>query len=356
MTNLDVSCLCGKVKTSVHLSKASSDRLTICHRSQCRYNLGALCHAALPIKDRPDGLLLEQLSSFEPQPSCRRYFCPTCGSHIFENDNGWKVQSGVVDGIHNEQVFDTLERMVDHTYVHETIDGGLSACLTGSEPRVAEHILQTDASSSLTEAKHVSDSASTNIALEEDHARLQASCLCGGVEFYLTRPNTTSRLCSSPWPDLIIPYCSRSPENPEDVKWWIVEDHKWLAGTCACRSCRLGLGFPIQAWTFVSKSNLIKSDGSAFSYDLGLLQSFESSPGAIREFCRGCGATVFWHSAVRPGVVDVSVGLLRASEGVLARSWLQWWTERISFAEEAFERQLVTVLEPQLSKILDIAS
>lgn len=356
MTKLDISCLCGNVRISVKLSELLARPLTICHRSQCRYNLGALCHAALPIEDRPDSRLLEQLSTFKPQPNCVRYFCPTCGSHLFENDDGWRVQSGVIDGIHNEQVFDTSERMVDHTYVHETIDGGLSACLTGSEPRPAEPIPRVVDLSLRNEAKPVFDSANTNVAHREDHARLQASCLCGGVEFYLTRPNANSRLCSSPWPDLIVPYCFRSPENPEDVKWWIVEDQKWLAGTCACRSCRLGLGFPIQAWTFVSKSNLFKSDGSAFSYDLDMLQSFESSPGAVREFCRGCGATVFWHSTVRPGVVDVSVGLLRASEGVLARSWLQWWIERVSFAEEALEKQLVTMLKSNIHELVEGSS
>ena len=33
--------------------------------------------------------------------------------------------------------------------------------------------------------------------------------------------------------------------------------------------------------------------------------------------------------------MDVSVGLLNADEGATAETWLDWWTERVSFAEDA---------------------
>jgi hypothetical protein len=55
----------------------------------------------------------------------------------------------------------------------------------------------------------------------------------------------------------------------------------------------------------------------------------------MREFCSRCGATVFWHDKFRPELIDVSVGLLRAAEGSRAGSWLEWWTGRVSFLEEA---------------------
>lgn len=66
----------------------------------------------------------------------------------------------------------------------------------------------------------------------------------------------------------------------------------------------------------------------------GVLTSYSSSPGVVRDFCSGCGATVFWHDGIRPDLVDVSVGLLRAEEGARAESWLKWWTDRVSFEEE----------------------
>jgi hypothetical protein len=33
--------------------------------------------------------------------------------------------------------------------------------------------------------------------------------------------------------------------------------------------------------------------------------------------------------------MDVSVGLLDADEGARAETWLDWWTGRVSFAEDA---------------------
>ena len=33
--------------------------------------------------------------------------------------------------------------------------------------------------------------------------------------------------------------------------------------------------------------------------------------------------------------MDVSVGLLDAAEGARAATWLDWWTERVSFSEDA---------------------
>lgn len=348
MTEVQAACLCGKANAIVRLEQEIPVQSRLCHQSQCRYNLGALSHSSFSIVGRPEHPVLEQLTVFEPRSGFHRYFCKTCGTHIFEEDHGWRVQSGAVDRIHSEQVSHRLERIVGHSYVHETIDGGLSAVLTGPDAALSGNALHQVPSCPRIESVESSPEA-TNADIAEDQTRLWASCICGGVQFYVTRPSATSRLCSSPWPDLIVPYRESVPtENAENIKWWIREEGKWLAGTCACRSCRLGLGSPVQAWTFVSKTNLFKRDGSELSYDLDMLQSFESTPGSTREFCRRCGATVFWHNAKRPGVVDVSVGLLRASEGALAKTWLHWWTERVSFSEDAIDKQLIALLQSKL--------
>lgn len=68
-----------------------------------------------------------------------------------------------------------------------------------------------------------------------------------------------------------------------------------------------------------------------------VIKSYESSEGVIREFCHACGATVFWHDKWRPEVVDVGVGLLEAGmgEGPRAETWLEWWSGRVSFEEDA---------------------
>jgi hypothetical protein len=163
----------------------------------------------------------------------------------------------------------------------------------------------------------------------------------------------------------MIPYHTQDPQipNPGNEVWWLRDnDKKYLAGTCACRSCRLTSGFEIQTWAFVPRSNIYfhisqLHDGSTtektqyFPLDFlalpsGILQSYESSPGVVREFCGTCGATVFWHDKWRPDLVDVSVGLFDASEGSRAENWLEWWTERVSFAEDA---KMNSVVESQKS-------
>ncbi|KAK5957113.1 hypothetical protein OHC33_001482 [Knufia fluminis] len=270
---------------------------------------------------------------------------------MFEKSEGWKVQSGVVERIHSEQVSDALEEIFGNRHVHDTLDGGLSLCLTGGDPSESERRMQEIEASVSGNRPQPASAAPPTPSIKSAEDRLFASCVCRGVKFFITRPNEQSRQCSSPWPDLIVPYHAHSSGNPRDEKWWIREKGKWLAGTCACRSCRLGLGSPIQAWAFVSRSNIFNPDGSNLSYDTGTLQSFESSSGVRREFCRDCGATIFWHSEERPDVVDVSVGVLRASEGALARAWLDWWTERVSFAEKAFDRSFVSHFESRLPRL-----
>jgi hypothetical protein len=139
-------------------------------------------------------------------------------------------------------------------------------------------------------------------------------------------------------------------KNPSDVKWWLrgPNNTRYLAGTCACRSCRLASGFEIQTWAFIPRSNIFiyslspDPDGARKPQQLdfetvppGVLKSYESSPGVAREFCPRCGATVFWHNKERSELIDVSAGLLEATDGARAESWLEWWTGRVSFAEEA---------------------
>ena len=352
MTEVDISCLCGKFRSGVRLVDTIPTKSTICYQSQCRHNLGALCHSALPIEGRPEGVDL--LKVYVVDNSLSRYFCDTCGSHVVEKNEGWKVQSGAVERIHSEQVSSALEKISGHQGVHETLDGGLSLCLTGGVL-----LGLSDTKSRMQMIKPSIDDAGIRDAslspfpnsTKDDRQQLWAGCACGGVQFYVTRPNEYSWQCSSPWPDLIVPYHSHSSDNPEDEKWWIRDSGKWLAGTCACRSCRLALGSPIQAWAFVSRANIFNLDGSSLSYDTGTLQSFESSVGAKREFCGECGATIFWHNKERPGVVDVSVGVLRAAEGSLARDWLDWWTSRVSFSEHAFDKNLIQRLGASLDSL-----
>ena len=269
-----------------------------------------------------------------------RYFCDTCGAHLLVHSGSprqYRVASGAIE--HSGNVI----KVMGHEKVAETIDGGLYGILTDSA--VFKQRPKAGRDKSASEETSIGESDSSG---KRQH-KLKGRCHCGGVEFVITPPTSESSLPSSPWPDLLVPYHSSSPRNDEDVKWWVrCGGAKYLAGLCACQSCRLGAGFPIQSWAFVPKKNIEKADGKMLDFQMGSLKQFESSPGVYREFCDQCGATVFWHCEERPELIDVSVGLLRAEDGALAREWLDWHTGRVSFAEEAQDSDLVGALEASM--------
>ena len=375
-TVVGVTCLCGKSAQTLKLKSLLPVSSASCSCNSCRYSTGVLYYSDLPLEDRPDGV--NRLTKYDSSSKLSRYFCPGCGSPLFvevhgdsscaaHGDHVWSVSSGVIDRIDstNSGADTSLERIVQHEFVGDTKDGGLAVYFDTVDEVLLPYFLQGPDGEKLTGAMEETlarlqqdDLAGTGshelkaTGITEGQQELQAACHCRGVEFRISRPSAVSKECSSPWPDLIVPYHSSMPRNIEDVKWWLREnDTKYLAGTCACRSCRLGSGSPIQTWAFIPKVNILQLDGMPLDYGMGTLKQIESSPGCYREFCGRCGATVFWHCLERPDLVDVSVGLLRAREGSRAMTWLHWWTERISFKEDAFDKKLIHQLEIGLQKI-----
>lgn len=413
--HLNSSCHCGAVRQEIHTlssdSRTHNHRATedltqevyLCHCVACQKMSGGLWGSYFPCKEplSLEGLVgygFRQLEhgSLEGE---KRWFCGKCGCHIFrwtgrhreeglggeENEEGedregrWEVATGVLNSVEGIDVV----RFVGHTNVSQPGDGGAAVWLqelsdgqdtvyfggegpdyyTGKSSDKLdigrfEHYLrkQVDASDVVFPEKEADT--------EDGRDLLNACCLCQKVSFHITRPDASSRLPRSNMADLLIAYHTQDPriKNPENEKWWLRgakgAETKYLAGTCACRSCRLVSGFEIQPWAFVPRSNIyfhVKSeDGEKVEVPLdfenevfrGVLQSYESSDGVLREFCGTCGATVFWHDKWRPDVIDVSVGLLDAPEGTRAENWLDWWTERVSFEEDAVDhgRKLVTAL------------
>jgi hypothetical protein len=246
-----------------------------------------------------------------------------------------------------------LRCVAAHYGVGETRDGGLSVFMPGSADVSGSTTCLIECVDAVNNPSSPSEPHEHNVGQQKnenaDENFLQAQCHCGGTSFAVTRPNDQSKEPWSPWPDMIVPYHSGSPKNSEDVKWWLrANGTKYFAGTCACNSCRLGSGFPIQCWAFIPKANLLINQSDILTYETGTMKRYESSPGVYREFCGTCGATVFWHCDERPGVVDVSVGLLRSSTGARAENWLEWATGRVSFAEDALDKGLIDLLEKGL--------
>ncbi|KIV89470.1 hypothetical protein PV10_06867 [Exophiala mesophila] len=372
-SSVQVRCLCGENSDIVPLKSAPPIQNSWCSCSSCRYTTGVLTLSCLPLSRPPS--FLDALSRYDSSEHLTRYFCGDCGSHMcvhVKKHDAWGICSGVIDRFEQaEQVSRiSLENIVQHEFVGDTIDGGLAVSLAESHshapiplylqgpdgPRIhSNHTLPKDTqdpSQSEVRLDHLMEQEGPDGQKKEQGAELRAQCHCGGVSFSITRPNPTSSLCSSPWPDLLVPYHSASSENPEDVKWWLRNDgSKFLAGTCACRSCRLAAGSPVQTWAFIPKANIFQLSGQPLTYDFGTLKRVESSPNCFREFCHVCGASVFWHCRQRPDVVDVSVGILRAPEGSRAGYWLDWCTDRVSFREHALDMQLIDQLEKGLKRI-----
>ena len=262
-------------------------------------------------------------------------------------DTGWEVATGTIKGKVGDDGADVCGTWAEHLRIFDTKDGGLSRWLLeieGVEPE-CDYSLPPPSSLVQPPAAEPRKGAPSDDSDEEEVQKetLLASCDCGTVKFQITRPDEESLLPSAAFPDLMIPYCDDKQhiaKNDGDAKWWVV-DNKYRAGTCACRSCRLSSGFEIQTWAFIPRANILLTldDETTEPLDFdtiphGVLHGYSSSEGVTRNFCGTCGATVFWHRDDRPELIDVSVGLLRATEGARAPSWLCWWKKRVSFAEE----------------------
>ncbi|KFY21675.1 hypothetical protein V493_07208 [Pseudogymnoascus sp. VKM F-4281 (FW-2241)] len=318
-------------------------------------------------------LAVSYFSSFQPEPYtlaktvCFRqgdldgqnnptlYFCPVCGCHLFKTEwemvneelrPTWAVATGVA-----EKLLVPLDifRLSRHINVGQTGDGGLSIWMRARDDDTiipTDMPLQSKTNHSVVNYAPLSPTPLTaNLSSSQitNGDILDASCSCGTIKFHVTRPTYRSTLPKSQFPDLMIPYHTTSDEipNPSDKKWWI-RGNLYLAGTCACTSCRRCSGFDIQSWAFIPRANIfMHHSDKVLDLDFsnlpeGLLRSYNSSPGVAREFCPGCGATVFWHNTDRPELIDVSVGLFNA-KGARAEDWLEWWKKRVSFAEDRCE-------------------
>ncbi|PYH43411.1 GFA family protein [Aspergillus saccharolyticus JOP 1030-1] len=346
MTQRAISCLCGHVAQEVSLGQFTDEpTLDLCHCTACRTTTGMLCSIYCPLQGRPHKL--DSLREYQQPKDIIRFFCKICGAHAFVFSIPLD-QYFVAAGLLVDEPSPSRTQSVRHWQASETHDGGLTSFLPGD--------------SAITRSKcwlraYPYDNGNysevkTNIRrLPHDSIELRCRCHCAGIEFYITRPDASSTQATSPWPDLLVPYHVHSSENATDVKWWLRNANtKYLAGTCACPSCRLASGCPIQPWAFIPKANLLDSYRAPLTVGAGTMQRFESSPGVYREFCNRCGASIFWHSDERPLLVDVSVGLLQASEGSLARQWLEWTTSRVSFAEMALDKNLIRRLQMGLQE------
>ena len=284
-----------------------------------------------------------------------RYFCPTCSCHVLvfvARNQCWYLATGPWDRTEG------LINWLGSKWVEDTLDGGISIWLNdivrpdGKKKPLQRWLLYDWEGGALVPDHTPLDALPEGKKVEPNLDKLEAQCHCGGVQFYITRPNEESKKVKSPFPDLMVPYHSHASENPENETWWLRDNNrKYLAGLCTCKSCRTTSGFEIQPWAFVPKCNIFWKDGFPMDFGKGTLRRYESSKDIWREFCSVCGSICFWHCKEnRPDLIDVSVGLLDPKEGARVENWLEWWTERVSFREMAVSTSLVNSLEEGLKK------
>lgn len=343
-SKVQMSCLCGATQQLLPLEKSSLPSVAfLCHCHLCLSTSGVFCTSYLVLPSPPSSL--DNLNEYPASKKVSRLSCKTCGGHVFAHIkplNKFLVASGVLQ--HDGDVV----KIVRHTCVGDKKDGCLSNWLPEAGGRLLPRWAE-EANSSQELPPDWEGELVDPAVIPESSKKLHARCHCGGVQYYITPPNEGPRNLSSPWPDLLVPYHSGSSNNPGDVKWWLRDDdEKYLAGLCACKSCRLAAGSPIQSWAFVPKQNIFQSDDSPLSFNMGTLKAYQSSEGTYREFCGTCGATVFWHCEERPYLIDVSVGLLGALSGARAEDWLVWAMKGVSFAEKAQDMELVQSVEKGL--------
>ena len=338
-TEVKASCLCGQLSVS---AKVPDDELPIdmwlCHCNTCRHVSGHLAITCLNIH-RPVTITGESTAYMIPNgPGLfSRNFCPTCGSSVFEDGKKSSRNTSIAAG-----ALEKVEGIVNirgHIAVGDTGDGGLSIWLPqlpAFEKGGEDGPRYSGPTKALPTAAYSSDD------------KLNCTCRCGGVQFYITRPNEESSKLNSPYADSIVSHVAGGDnyKNHEDAKWWLcADDTKYAASLCACISCRKSSGYDIQQWAFVPKVNIFQKDGTPLDFSMGTLQEYSSSKDVMRHFCGKCGATVFWRTTERPKLIDVSVGLMDAPSGSRAEEWLDWKLERVSFTEFAQNKGLIEMLE-----------
>lgn len=352
-----VNCLCGAVSFPYTGNLPAPTEL--CHCNPCRHTSGALCEGFAPLAKRPGDDVLDQCTEFPSSQTHSRYFCSTCGTTLFiEIHNGaeaaqryekarWVLLSGAIDPP-SDGSLDNVMLVEEHEWISDTGDGGLAPYLTKLGGRDIPSYDTSVESASLSDVEALVASSEAMAQSVETSNQLKAECRCGGVSFLIKRANHEDRSVSKL--DRFIPRTAKGD----------IQNDKYPATLCACRSCRLQFGVSLASWVYVPPPNIINprtgkpiaqqcrstTDTANAPENAGLRLKYywssrdTGSSDCCRSFCRTCGAAVFYTASHRPGIINIAVGLLRAEEGVMARSWISWDFGEVSYGEEATDRDL----------------
>lgn len=327
-----IVCLCGAVSLAGSFIKDGTFPIAsgICHCNLCRKVTGALCSAAIALKDIPE-VLLQPFQTYKATDNITSYFCKTCGSKVLVNDKrlGWYATAANIDRSDEQRdKVDTIELKwsmqsddtIDGGYLKrmaEVAHAGMKDLKCYSEGFSGEPVALVDVERlwfSNTERKTGNGDQSTS----GSDASVPLSCHCGGISLR------------------VLPATRRNPSTIAEGRTR-ENGTKYLARICCCRSCRLPFGAPITPWCYIFPECILTPDSEPVPFDfqgdyskissLRTLRTYPSSPATRKSFCGKCGATVFSEHQDRMCIINVAPGLLNAASGSLASEILSWdWT------------------------------
>lgn len=229
-------------------------------------------------------------------------------------------------------------KFLGQSYVGDTIDGGASMWLrhaNGDNSECERFKLEADdGAAGLPLSGHWPPTEELTGFKKKIGDSVAIRCKCKGVDLVLQRGN----------------YLGIAKEQ---LPWNVDPDtHKLLTVVCGCDSCRLQGGIDLWYWTFIAMEHLSAAhsnttfprtkDELKMYIDrkdpvVGSLAYYASATkaGVLRFFCRTCSATVFFSGNSHPEFLDVSVGLLDASDGARAEGFLSWSLGQMDFKEDA---------------------
>lgn len=283
-----------------------------CHCGICRRSTGTLSTAGAVIPE-PD-IDLSTLTGYKSSEQLTRYFCSTCGAHFLGSvqlRDAMKWFLSAVDA--EEEVWD----FAGHVFVESTGDGGLATLL---QEIGGKELGLWDTWAGKNAVWHSPGKSAAVEPASQGSDRLQARCHCGGIEFYVSRPD--------------------GDETFTDIDEDNVRKHrdKWLGIHDVCTSCRLTISTWVISWIFPSRDKITLPDGSPYPSNglFGTAKAYSSSAGVDRTFCGRCGAAVSYVSDEKSHVVDIAAGLLdHEGQGVRAEDWTEWRTYKLAWEDDA---------------------
>jgi hypothetical protein len=256
----------------------------------------------------------------------------------------WYVNSGCI--LLKEGVEEVVVNVTEHGFVGDTGDGGFARVMRVIGGKEVPCFWEREADG----PRLVVEELDRMGLKGEREEVLRAECHCGMVKF-----------------DILPPPGNVVGKKESVTRWLRRQGTRYYALLCACGYCRLTVGaMSFASNAYVMPENIVIKDEetgemkSAFDYTSESestgnlretteslqkvfpgLKCYYSAEDTRRSFCGTCGACIFFERESRPQCVNVSIGILRARSGVLARDWVEWERDFVWSTEEAHDKHLV---------------